>query len=264
MNCVGSNNMATTTIRFLHQVCSGPSELQTGYGIQMAEMCGFPNELLAEARKFQRTARNLFPVLLDSSSMNSQSSRITELLQKLLVLRNSSLDEQNLLDYLSRLRSKVTAEMEQEICNIEIDYNNMSNNNNSNSNSNSNNNCSSSSNNNNHDDFDKMNPFSNSDRTTNCFHSLEVTAEGPNAEEWKDKGSSSCPDFNEHHDDNCEQVKTVVCAVAKENCVCPHHAPTTTTTAITVLSPSQDKSLELRSGGETTSIELIEHFRKEQ
>jgi DNA mismatch repair ATPase MutS len=41
------------TMRYLHQVGHGPCDMRSGYGIMMAEACGFPSDLIADARALQ-------------------------------------------------------------------------------------------------------------------------------------------------------------------------------------------------------------------
>ena len=52
---ISNNPQQPCCIKFLHEIGSGPSDMQQGYGILMAELCGFPNDVLAMARALRNT-----------------------------------------------------------------------------------------------------------------------------------------------------------------------------------------------------------------
>jgi hypothetical protein len=77
----------------------------------MSELCGFPEDMITEARELQKIIKNLFPVLLPSlndSEIDSSAILFVKLLQQLLLLRDSSLDDNGLFSYLHRLRTKIS------------------------------------------------------------------------------------------------------------------------------------------------------------
>lgn len=101
---IGSGN----SLRFTHQVGSGPSEMKNGYGILMSEICGFPAEMVEQARNTQKTVRNLFPLLIHVADPDPSVVAVSTLLQHLLLLKNSSLNDLSLVQYLCNLRCKLS------------------------------------------------------------------------------------------------------------------------------------------------------------
>jgi hypothetical protein len=65
--------------------------MKSGYGIMMAEMTGFPLEMVAEARTLQRTVRSCFPLLLQSEGVDQSATSVAYYLKCLLLLNTSSL-----------------------------------------------------------------------------------------------------------------------------------------------------------------------------
>lgn len=99
-----------SSIRFTHEVGNGPCEIRCGYGILVSELCGFPPAMVAESRAIQRVVRNLFPLLFQIEGVDLSIGAISSTLQNLLLLQNSSLDDQSLRNYLRSLRKRIDGE----------------------------------------------------------------------------------------------------------------------------------------------------------
>ena len=95
-------------IKFIHQVGSGPSELKDGYGILMSELCGFPTGMIEQARVYQKIVRHLYPIYINHNDIDPSVGLVSNLLQHLLLLNNTSLDDDSLCQYLNTLRIKVS------------------------------------------------------------------------------------------------------------------------------------------------------------
>jgi hypothetical protein len=74
----------------------------------MSEICGFPKDMIEDAKIIQTKVRNLFPILVDTNEVDGSIGLIMELLQRLLMLKNSTLSEIVLAQYLDDIRSKIS------------------------------------------------------------------------------------------------------------------------------------------------------------
>jgi DNA mismatch repair protein MSH4 len=108
---------AASGIRYLHEVSTGPCDMKSGYGLAMAEQCGFPREVLQDARTLRAVVRDKFPVLMQEQHGTAQRSlaAIHTLLQHLLVLRHTNLEPRNMQLYLHNLRERVPDAVAEEI-----------------------------------------------------------------------------------------------------------------------------------------------------
>ena len=80
---------ADESLHYLHELISGPCEMDSGYGILMAETSGFPANVIADARRISVNLRRAFPSLLGSSGTQKQQNITNSLLQQLLLLKLS-------------------------------------------------------------------------------------------------------------------------------------------------------------------------------
>ena len=102
------------SIKYLREVGAGPCDLRSGYGILMAEQCGFPSAVLLDARELRTVIRDKFPVLIggggvETSSEEEQSlGSLTTLLQHLSLLKtHTQLDDHAVRTSLSKLRAAI-------------------------------------------------------------------------------------------------------------------------------------------------------------
>lgn len=113
-----SSNSSGASIKYLREVGAGPCDLRSGYGILMAEQCGFPSAVLLDARELRTVIRDKFPVLIgggggggaESSSEQEEQSlgSLTTLLQHLSLLKTSTqLDDHAVRSSLSKLRAAI-------------------------------------------------------------------------------------------------------------------------------------------------------------
>jgi hypothetical protein len=107
-----NSNVELPNIKFLHEVANGPCDMQSGYGIIMAEVCAFPIEVIQDARQLRKVVRDNFPLLLPykNPEIDTSVNAVTNLLQHLLLLKNSTLDDSGLKQYLNNLRKKISKE----------------------------------------------------------------------------------------------------------------------------------------------------------
>lgn len=73
----------------------------------MAEMCGLPASVINDARSYQRKIRDQNPILIQTTPIDEVSNCLRTFLERLLLLRDSRLDNNGLRNYLASLRSKI-------------------------------------------------------------------------------------------------------------------------------------------------------------
>ena len=98
----------TNTPIVTHQLVSGSCELQSGYGIIMAEKCGFPDVVLDDARRFAVELSNLHILRFAAGEKNKNIIVLNSLLNHLLILEDSSLSPEGMKEYMHELHSKMT------------------------------------------------------------------------------------------------------------------------------------------------------------
>lgn len=114
---VNENTPLVTTIRYSHQICEGVSMVHNGYGLVLAELCGFPKEVLSEAYSIFEIANRLFPTLLQCTPIDQSETVVYNLLQQILLLGSSSLDDSGLVAYIKMLKQQITPDM---LCQIKL------------------------------------------------------------------------------------------------------------------------------------------------
>jgi DNA mismatch repair ATPase MutS len=101
-------------IVYLHQIGAGPCDMRAGYGLIMAEQCGYPADVLADAREIRRAVRDAYPILTahqaPATTDNAHLKMMGDLLRQLQLLKDSTLDDAGLRQYLHNLRSRVSEE----------------------------------------------------------------------------------------------------------------------------------------------------------
>lgn len=101
-------------IKFLHEVGLGPCDMQSGYGILMAEMCGFPSDILAHAKVLRGkiNEEHSFQLNYKSMHMTEEDRLVNRLLFHLvIVLQDATMDDARLRAYLHNLRSSYSDAM---------------------------------------------------------------------------------------------------------------------------------------------------------
>lgn len=99
-------------MQYLHEVGQGCCDMDSGYGIVMAETCGFPDSVTAEARRFQAVLRKTYPLLISCEGVDKNAVQANVLVSNLLLLKDSSLDDSGLRSYLQTLRKSVSRGLE--------------------------------------------------------------------------------------------------------------------------------------------------------
>lgn len=104
-------------IQFLHLVEEGPFELQSGYGIMMAELCGFPQHLITETKRVQKIVKSKYHNLIQFPCCEEDRTLAVanDLLQKLMILKDSALEAGGIRDYLQNLVAKVPSAVIEDI-----------------------------------------------------------------------------------------------------------------------------------------------------
>ncbi len=91
-------------IQFLHQIGQGPCDIKSGYGIMMAKLSNFPDEIIADARAIQKTLRATYPVLMLDRVIDSNRLAVANILKNIdLMNRESSLNDGEKTKYLNDL-----------------------------------------------------------------------------------------------------------------------------------------------------------------
>ena len=96
---------AGDSVRMLHRVKAGVSEVTSGYGIRMAAAMGFPPRVVSNARSIQIVIRQEFPELLETQQIDTSVARVAQTLAQLRL--PASLDDSGLRVYLGELRSRL-------------------------------------------------------------------------------------------------------------------------------------------------------------
>jgi DNA mismatch repair ATPase MutS len=108
-----------SVLRYLHEIETGPCEMRSGYGIIMAEDSGFPQSVLEDARAFRNLLRSSETIQVETRIEANYDDAINNILQYLLILKNSSLDDRSIRLYLQNLRSRIPEEVCQAIGELE-------------------------------------------------------------------------------------------------------------------------------------------------
>jgi len=90
-------------LTYLHTIAQGPCEVKSGYGIMMAKVCNFPEHMISEARAIQRIVRSSYPVLLLDGVCSRRNIDLESIVEKVLMLNESSLSANGKRDYLTDL-----------------------------------------------------------------------------------------------------------------------------------------------------------------
>jgi DNA mismatch repair protein MSH4 len=97
-------------IKFLHEIGTGSCEIKSGYGIAMAQYCGFSSALITKAKAKLRLVRNKFPLLMQAPKADKTIHGVSLLLRHLKSLKAGSIQGDALLSILDTLRQRVDRE----------------------------------------------------------------------------------------------------------------------------------------------------------
>ncbi|CAE7746686.1 MSH4, partial [Symbiodinium microadriaticum] len=107
-------DVGSSALGYLHKIAEGPCDMKSGYGLLVAESCGLSEEFIAMARDFQRRLRRTYPLALRTRegvvSAAARMHRATALVQRLVILKDSTLDDGGIRSYLAGLSKTLTAE----------------------------------------------------------------------------------------------------------------------------------------------------------
>jgi DNA mismatch repair protein MSH4 len=106
----GQGQGAFSDVHMLHKVADGPSDLVSGYGIELAAQVGLPESIIKSARAISVVVKDEFPLFLRVQECEHTASQIAQTLSHLLLLKNSKLDDKALRVYLTELRSRIDDE----------------------------------------------------------------------------------------------------------------------------------------------------------
>lgn len=105
---VSPTNDSNSLLSYLHEIKEGSCSIKNGYGIILAEICGFPKAMLDVAKTLQKIVKNTFPLLLNVQSVHSGIANLSELLQRLLLLKEATFDQRGWTTYLTNMHAKVS------------------------------------------------------------------------------------------------------------------------------------------------------------
>lgn len=112
-------DMDSSALGYPHKIAEGPCDMQSGYGLLMAESCGFSDSIMTAAREYQRRLKRTYPLSLRtkatvaSAAMNMR--RATSLVQRLVILKDSTLDDDNIRSYLAGLARNMSVEERRQV-----------------------------------------------------------------------------------------------------------------------------------------------------
>ncbi len=106
-------------LEFRHEVANGPCDIKYGYGVAMAELCGFPPEFIASAKKHMKQMRECFPIFIKGPQVDDALVAATNLLKHLRALDSSStMDQDALASFKRQLLDKIPIETREKILNL--------------------------------------------------------------------------------------------------------------------------------------------------
>lgn len=100
---------AANEVVFMHELGDGPCEIESGYGLLMAELCSIPPSILQAARKLRHTLREKHALRIPQRMLIDDTVRVVGFLLHHLtvVLKNASLDSDGLRQYLVNTKSRI-------------------------------------------------------------------------------------------------------------------------------------------------------------
>jgi DNA mismatch repair protein MSH4 len=105
-------------IRFLHTISNGACEIRFGYGVAMAEICGFSPQFISRAKEKMTEVRDAFPLLLKAEKVDHHLVAATTLSKNLQSLASSSMNETALHNFKIQLRGRIPQTTQHEILNL--------------------------------------------------------------------------------------------------------------------------------------------------
>lgn len=102
-------------LRFLHTVSNGACEIRFGYGVAMAEICGFSPEFISRAKGKMTDVKDAFPLLLKAEKVDDHLVAATALSKNLQSLALSSMNETTLRQFKDQLRRRIPEATQQGI-----------------------------------------------------------------------------------------------------------------------------------------------------
>eukprot|EP01038_Epipyxis_sp_PR26KG_P013442 gene13442-18022_t len=105
------NGVQNIGVKFLHKVGEGACDMSSGYGILMADICGFPKSITEISGELRKSVRDQYPLLLPSPNEDSaiqSTMAVDALIQQLKLLKFSSLSTEEIGVYLHNLRCKIS------------------------------------------------------------------------------------------------------------------------------------------------------------
>ncbi len=97
-------------LEFLHVVSHGPCDIKHGYGVAMAEICGFSPGFISQAKDKMEQVKQTFPLLMGSSKVDQCIMAATTILMNLQSLEMSSMDASALEEFKGQIRRRIPPE----------------------------------------------------------------------------------------------------------------------------------------------------------
>lgn len=103
-----TNIISHSMIKYHRTISFGPWELNCAYGITMAEILGFPLQFIKTAKTIRTIVSENWPILLGKNKKeNNLLILLNQILQNLVILKNTSLATGPLIKYLMNLKANI-------------------------------------------------------------------------------------------------------------------------------------------------------------
>lgn len=111
INSAIHSNDNNQCIVYSHQLQDGPCDMMSGYGLVLAEVTDFPNDIIIEAKKISKIIIEKFPILLSSNNNynNNNTDKLSYILKKILSCKyNIYNNESKLCELFTSLRQEIS------------------------------------------------------------------------------------------------------------------------------------------------------------
>ena len=105
-------------LQFLHTINNGACDIRFGYGVAMAEICGFSPEFISRAKGKMLDVKNAFPLLLKADNVDHHLVAAATLSRNLESLALSSMSENALHDFKDQLRRRISQSTQRSIVDL--------------------------------------------------------------------------------------------------------------------------------------------------
>ena len=121
---MSESNGGSINLTFLREISNGPCDMKNEYGIIMGEVCGFPLDVLGDAREFKSLLKGKYPIVIQSDPLLAgEINLLCHYLNQLLLLKTSSaMETEKLLTHLSQIQSAVDPDIASTLLEVIHDF----------------------------------------------------------------------------------------------------------------------------------------------